>query len=109
ARLMAGAGLVVVTAFISPFRSDRALVRELMEPGEFIEVFVSASLEACEQRDPKGLYAKARAGAIKHFTGIDSPYEPPEQPELTLDTEKLSVEESVDEILEFMQHKGILH
>ncbi|NEZ04101.1 sulfate adenylyltransferase subunit CysN [Wenzhouxiangella sp. XN201] len=109
ARLMADAGLVVITAFISPFRSDRALVRELMEPGEFIEVYVSASLETCERRDPKGLYAKARAGAIKHFTGIDSPYEPPEHPEIVIDTEELSVEEGVDVVLEYLKRKSILH
>jgi bifunctional enzyme CysN/CysC len=96
ARLMADAGLVVLSAFISPFRADRAMVRELMEPGEFVEIYVHASLETCEGRDPKGLYAKARAGAIRHFTGIDSPYEAPEKPEVVLDTEKLSIEESVD-------------
>ncbi|WP_376695238.1 sulfate adenylyltransferase subunit CysN [Wenzhouxiangella sp. EGI_FJ10305] len=109
ARLMADAGLVVLTAFISPFRSDRAMVRELMEQGEFIEVHVSASLETCEQRDPKGLYAKARAGAIKHFTGIDSPYEAPEDPEIVVDSEKLSVEEGVDVVLEYLKRRGILH
>ncbi|QKK02416.1 MAG: sulfate adenylyltransferase subunit CysN [Pseudomonadota bacterium] len=107
--LMADAGLVVLTAFISPFRSDRAMVRELMEPGEFIEVYVKASLETCEKRDPKGLYAKARAGTIRHFTGIDSPYEPPQRPEMVIDTETLSVEESVDRILDYLKEKGILH
>lgn len=109
ARLMADAGLVVLTAFISPFRSDRAMVRELMEPGEFIEIHIKASLEVCEQRDPKGLYAKARAGAIRHFTGIDSPYEPPEHAEIVVDTEKLSVEEGVDLVLEHLKRRGILH
>jgi bifunctional enzyme CysN/CysC len=109
ARLMADSGLVVLTAFISPFRSDRAMVRELMESGEFIEVYVKASLETCEDRDPKGLYAKARAGAIKHFTGIDSPYEQPNNAEIVVDTEQLSVEEAVDEVLEFLKRKGILH
>ncbi len=109
ARLMADAGLVVLTAFISPFRSDRAMVRELMEPGEFVEIHVKASLEVCEQRDPKGLYAKARAGAIRHFTGIDSPYEPPEHAEIVVDTEKLSVEEGVDVVLEYLKRRGILH
>jgi bifunctional enzyme CysN/CysC len=108
ARLMADSGLVVLSAFISPFRADRAMVRELMEPGEFIEIHVHASLEACEQRDPKGLYAKARAGAIKHFTGIDSPYEPPEHPEVVLDTEKLSIEESVDVLVEYLKRRAIL-
>jgi len=108
ARLMADSGLVVLSAFISPFRADRAMVRELMEPGEFIEIHVHASLEACEERDPKGLYAKARAGAIKHFTGIDSPYEPPDKPEVVLDTEALSIEESVDVLLEYLKQRGIL-
>ncbi|NBB91736.1 MAG: sulfate adenylyltransferase subunit CysN [Gammaproteobacteria bacterium] len=109
ARLMADAGLVVLTAFISPFRSDRAMVRELMEPGEFVEVYVSASLETCEKRDPKGLYAKARAGTIKHFTGIDSPYEAPQNAEIVVDTEQMSVEEGVDVILDYLKRRGILH
>ncbi len=108
ARLMADAGLVVLSAFISPFRADRELVRELMEPGEFVEIYVHASLETCESRDPKGLYAKARAGAIKHFTGIDSPYEAPEKAEVVLDTEKLSIEESVDELIEYLRQRQIL-
>jgi bifunctional enzyme CysN/CysC len=108
ARLMADAGLVVLSAFISPFRADRDMVRELMEPGEFIEIHVDASLETCESRDPKGLYAKARAGAIKHFTGIDSPYEPPDRPELVLDTEKLSIEESVDVLIDYLKQRQIL-
>jgi bifunctional enzyme CysN/CysC len=108
ARLMADAGLVVLSAFISPFRADRDLVRELMEPGEFIEIYVRASLETCEGRDPKGLYARARAGAIKHFTGIDSPYEAPEAPELVLDTERLSIEESVDELIDYLRQRQIL-
>jgi bifunctional enzyme CysN/CysC len=108
ARLMADAGLVVLSAFISPFRADRAMVRELMEPGEFVEIYVHASLETCEGRDPKGLYAKARAGAIRHFTGIDSPYEAPEKPEVVLDTEKLSIEESVDVLLDYLRQRQIL-
>ncbi|GAB4179653.1 MAG: sulfate adenylyltransferase subunit CysN [Wenzhouxiangellaceae bacterium] len=108
ARLMVDAGLVVLSAFISPFRADRAMVRELMEDGEFIEVHVHAPLEVCESRDPKGLYAKARAGLIKNFTGIDSPYEPPEDPEVVLDTSRLSVEECVDELLAYLKRRGIL-
>ena len=107
-RLMADAGLVVLSAFISPFRADRAMVRELMEDGEFIEIYIHASLETCEQRDPKGLYAKARAGVITNFTGIDSPYEPPEQPEVVIDTEKLSIDECVDELLVYLKRRGIL-
>ncbi len=108
AKLMADSGLVVLSAFISPFRADRAMVRELMPSGEFIEIYVHASLETCEQRDPKGLYARARAGAIKHFTGIDSPYEPPETPEVIVDTEELSIEESVDLLLEYLKKREIL-
>jgi bifunctional enzyme CysN/CysC len=108
AKLMADSGLVVLSAFISPFRADRAMVRELMEPGEFVEIHVHASLEACELRDPKGLYAKARAGGIKNFTGIDSPYEPPERPEVVLNTEELSIEESVDLLLEYLRQRQIL-
>ncbi|MFU8878707.1 MAG: adenylyl-sulfate kinase, partial [Wenzhouxiangellaceae bacterium] len=102
ARLMADSGLVVLSAFISPFRADRAMVRELMEDGEFIEIHVDAPLEVCESRDPKGLYAKARAGVIRNFTGIDSPYEPPESPEAIVDTSKLSVDECVDELLAYL-------
>ena len=85
-RLMADAGLIVVVSFISPFRSERRMARSLFPPGEFIEVFVNAPLAECERRDPKGLYAKARRGELKDFTGVDSPYEIPENPELTLDT-----------------------
>jgi bifunctional enzyme CysN/CysC len=108
ARLMADSGLVVLSAFISPFRADRAMVRELMEAGEFIEIHVQASLAACESRDPKGLYAKARAGGIKNFTGIDSPYEPPERAEVVLNTEELSIEESVDVLLDYLRKREIL-
>lgn len=109
AKLMADSGLVVLSAFISPFRTDRDMVRELMDDNEFIEIYVKASLEVCESRDPKGLYKKARSGEIKHFTGIDSPYEPPKNPELVLDTEVLSIEACVDELLRFLRSNGILH
>ncbi len=108
AALFADAGLIVVTAFISPFRADRAMVRALLPDGEFIEMHVHASLEACEQRDPKGLYAKARAGVIKDFTGIDSPYEAPERPELVIDTERVPVEECVDQVLTYLSERRIL-
>ncbi|MGK7297418.1 MAG: sulfate adenylyltransferase subunit CysN [Candidatus Wenzhouxiangella sp. M2_3B_020] len=108
ARLMADAGLVVLTAFISPFRADRAMVRELMEDGEFIEIHVDAPLDVCETRDPKGLYAKARAGVIRNFTGIDSPYEPPEDPEIVVDTSAMSVDECVEELLAYLKRRGIL-
>ncbi len=108
AALFADAGLIVITAFISPFRADRAMVRALLPDGEFIEAHVQASLEACEQRDPKGLYAKARAGVIKDFTGIDSPYEAPERPELAIDTERVPVEECVDQVLTYLSERRIL-
>ena len=106
--LFADAGLIVITAFISPFRADRALVRALVPEGEFVEVHVQASLEACERRDPKGLYAKARAGVIRDFTGIDSPYEAPERPELTLDTERDSIEVNLERILGYLRERRIL-
>ncbi|MGB0513406.1 MAG: sulfate adenylyltransferase subunit CysN [Wenzhouxiangellaceae bacterium] len=108
AKLMADSGLVVLTAFISPFRADRAMVRELMEDGEFIEIHVHAPLDVCESRDPKGLYAKARAGVIRNFTGIDSPYEPPESPEIIVDTSRLSVDECTEELLGYLKQRGIL-
>jgi adenylyl-sulfate kinase len=108
AKLFADAGLIVVTAFISPFRADRDMVRKLLPDGEFIEVHVHAALDVCESRDPKGLYKKARAGQIKNFTGIDSPYEAPDKPELTIDTGKLSVQESVDTLLDYLRQHGHL-
>ena len=102
---MLDAGLVVITAFISPFKADRDLARRLFEPEDFDEVFVSASLNAVERRDPKGLYKKARSGELPNFTGIDSEYEAPETPELTLDTENYSVEESVSILLKLIRSR----
>jgi bifunctional enzyme CysN/CysC len=99
ARLMTDAGLIVLTAFISPFRAERRMVRDLMAPGEFIEVFVNTPLAVAEQRDVKGLYKKARAGQLKNFTGIDSPYEAPEAPELTVNTVELTPEEAADRVV----------
>ena len=99
ARLMVDAGLIVIVSFISPFRSERRMARDLMEADEFFEVFIDAPLEVCEARDPKGLYARARKGEIAHFTGIDSPYEAPESPELRLDTTALSADAAADEIV----------
>ncbi len=99
AKLMADAGLIVLTAFISPFASERALVRAMMPDGDFVEVFVDAPLEVAEARDPKGLYKKARAGALPHFTGIDSPYEPPSHPELRLDTTRMAAEECAEAVV----------
>ena len=103
AKLFADAGVVCITAFISPYRADRDLVRKLIPEGRFIEVFVNAPLDVCEQRDPKGLYAKARAKEIKEFTGISAPYEPPVQPEIELRTDQLNVSESVTRILDYLQ------
>ena len=98
-KLFVDAGLIPVTAFISPFRQDRALARGLFDAGRFIEVYVEAPLDVCEQRDPKGLYKKARAGEIPHFTGIDSPYEAPDSPEIKVNTAEHGIEEAVDLLL----------
>ena len=103
AKLLADAGFIAITAFISPYRADRDLVRSIVPAGQFIEVFVSAPIEVCEQRDPKGLYAKARANEIKEFTGISAPYEAPVQPEITLTTDSMSVQESVAKVIEYLQ------
>ncbi|MCA1059080.1 adenylyl-sulfate kinase [Rossellomorea aquimaris] len=107
-KLMVDAGLITLTAFISPFRKDRKYVRSLMEDGEFVEVYIQASIEACEERDPKGLYKKARDGKIKEFTGIDSPYEAPASPEIHIDTEALTIQESVEKILTYLKDKQYL-
>ncbi len=102
ARLMTDAGLIVITAFISPFRAEREMVRQMMQPGEFIEVFIDTPLHIAEQRDVKGLYAKARAGELKNFTGIDSPYEAPENPEIIIDTTQMDVEPAADKIVKLL-------
>ncbi|WP_294910727.1 adenylyl-sulfate kinase [Tatumella sp. UBA2305] len=107
ARLMADAGLLVLTAFISPHRSERQMVRELLEAGQFIEVFVDTPLHICEARDPKGLYRKARAGELTNFTGIDAVYEVPEQPELHLDGEQLVTKLS-EEIIDLLRRQDII-
>src|SRR5262249_24122965 len=110
AKLFADAGLIVMTSFISPYRKDRDLVRELHRAGNlsFIEVHVNTPIGTCEQRDPKGLYKKARAGQLKGFTGIDDPYEEPLRPELTLDTTSVSPQEATVLLLEYLQRQGIL-
>jgi adenylylsulfate kinase len=112
AKLFTQSGIIAITSFISPFRSDRNAVRALLGPGEFIEIFIDAPLEVCEQRDPKGLYKKARAAAAQgkplHFTGIDSPYEPPETPELHLHSDQQSVEQCVQQILAHLEKHGHL-
>jgi len=100
ARLMVDAGLVVIVSFISPFKNDRLLARKLFGYGEFLEVFIDAPLEICEQRDPKGLYVKARRGQIKNFTGLDSPYEAPTNPDIHLKTDVQNVQSLVDKLME---------
>jgi adenylylsulfate kinase len=108
ARLFADAGGLVLSAFISPYREDRDRVRRLMGPGEFIEVFVDTPLEICEARDPKGLYKKARAGEISNFTGLDAPYEVPENPEVHLETANLSVDEAAAQVIRYLDEQNIL-
>ena len=108
AKLMTDAGLIAITAFISPFRADRDVVRALFAPGEFIEVYLDTSLEVCEGRDPKGLYRKARRGEIPDFTGITSPYESPLHPELRIDTATLSAEECAVLILDYLHKEGFI-
>lgn len=107
ARLMADAGLIVIVALISPFRADRQAVRERFAPGEFFEVHVDVPLAVAEQRDPKGLYRKARAGLLKDFTGIDSPYEPPVSPELLLRTATVTPDQAAEAVLERLREAGI--
>ena len=102
AKLMTDAGLIVITAFISPFRSERQMVRDMMAPGEFIEIFIDTPLSVAEERDVKGLYAKARSGQLKNFTGIDSPYEAPETPEIHIDTTKMDSDQAAEEIVKLL-------
>ncbi|MFT7228001.1 MAG: adenylylsulfate kinase [Methylophilaceae bacterium] len=108
AKLFTDAGLIVLTAFISPFRIDRRMVRQLVEQNEFIEVHMNTPIETCEARDPKGLYKKARAGEIKNFTGIDSEYETPEAAEITVNTKELNIEECADKVIEYLQANQII-
>lgn len=107
-KLMVDAGLVVLTAFISPFQAERDMVRNLVGDGEFIEVFLDTPLDICEQRDPKGLYKKARAGEIKHFTGIDSDYQVPVNPEIRIDTSANSLEQSVQQLVAYLKDKQVI-
>jgi adenylyl-sulfate kinase len=108
-KLFADAGLIVLSAFISPFTSDRRMVRKLFPAGEFIEVFMDTPLDTCEDRDPKGLYKKARAGEIKRFTGIDSPYEAPPHPEVRLDTSTMSVDQCVEALIQHLSNNNLIH
>jgi adenylylsulfate kinase len=106
AKLFTEAGVVNLTAFISPYRQDRDQVRQIMEEGDFIEVFVDCPVEVCEQRDPKGLYKKARAGQIPEFTGISAPYEAPVKPEIVLNTDRESEEESAQKVISYLEKNG---
>lgn len=107
-KLMVDAGVVTMTAFISPYEEDRNTVRDILEDGEFIEVYTKCSLDECESRDPKGLYKKARSGEIKEFTGINAPYEEPSNPEIVIDTENESLEESVEKIVAYLKENQYL-
>lgn len=106
AKLFVDSGQVVLTAFISPYVADRQTVRELVEEGEFIEVYVKASVDACAKRDPKGLYEKAKRGEIPNFTGVSAPYEAPTQPEIIVDTEKYSIEQCVEQLLAYLKQRS---
>jgi adenylylsulfate kinase len=108
AKLFADAATIVSTAFISPYRADRDMVRALFPAGEFVEILVQASIETCEARDPKGLYKKARAGEIKEFTGISAPYEAPETPEIVLDSDNKGVEQLAREVISWLEARGIV-
>ncbi|MDR0137302.1 adenylyl-sulfate kinase [Metabacillus idriensis] len=107
-KLFVESGQIVLTAFISPYRADRDLVRDLVEKDEFLEVYIKCSIEECEKRDPKGLYKKARNEEIKHFTGISAPYEEPANPEIVLDTEKYSIEDCVKQLTKTLIEKGLI-
>ena len=108
ARLMVDAGLIVLACFISPYREDRDAVRKLFAGDNFFEVYVKCPLEECEKRDPKGQYKKARAGIIKNYTGISAPYEEPESPELVIETDKLTVEQATEKVLQFLDEKSFI-
>lgn len=107
-KLMMEAGIITMAAFISPFRQDREDVRRLLPPGEFLEIYCKASLSTCELRDVKGLYKKARSGEIKNYTGVDSPYEEPLTPELTVNTDELDLAASIDRVMHLLQARGVL-
>lgn len=109
AKLFADAGLIVLSAFISPFRADRQMVRDMVEEAEFVEIHMSTPLSVCEQRDPKGLYKKARLGEIKNFTGIDSTYEAPVSAEITLNTAECDIEACAEKVIDYLKQKHIIH
>jgi len=109
AKLFVDAGLIVIAAFISPYEKDREFVRSIVDNDEFIEIYVKCSLNVCEQRDVKGFYKKARQGIIKNFTGIDDPYEEPKHPEIIVETDKMTVEESINKIMNYLEGKGYIN
>ena len=108
AHLFADAGIITITAFISPYQIDRDICRNLQEAGRFLEIYTKASLATCEKRDPKGLYKKARAGQIKEFTGIDAPYEAPKNPELIIDTDQETIEQSAEKVINHLKKQNII-
>ena len=108
AGLFVDAGILTIAAFASPYRAGRRMVREMFAPGDFIEVYLGCDVSVCEARDPKGLYKKARCGEIKNFTGISDPYEPPEGPEIILETDRLCIDDSVDMIIGYLKEKKII-
>lgn len=108
AKLFVDAGVVTLTAFISPYQEDRDAVRELLDQGEFVEIYVNCSVEECERRDPKGLYQKARTGEIANFTGISAPYEAPANPELVVETDKQTLDESAQQVIRFLEDEGYI-
>lgn len=108
-KLFLDSGIIVLTAFISPFKSDRNLARSLVEKGKFIEIFIDASLETCEKRDPKGMYLKARSGEISNFTGISSPYESPENPELHIINNEITLDDASNQIIEYLIEKKYIN
>lgn len=108
-KLMIDAGLLVMTAFISPFKADRDMVRNLVQDHEFIEIFMDTPIEECERRDPKGLYKKARKGEIKNFTGVDSSYESPKSPEVSINSVSLNIEECADQVINYLRENRIIN
>ena len=109
AKLFVDAGLIVMAAFISPYEKDRKSARSIVEDDEFVEIYIKCSLDVCEHRDIKGFYKKARKGIIKNFTGIDAPYEEPEHPEIIVETDKMTVEESVNKIMNYLEERGYIN
>lgn len=107
-KLLVDSGVIAITAFISPYRADREIVRALLEPGQFVEVHIQCSVEVCEQRDVKGLYAKARAGEIQDFTGVNAPYEEPQHPEIVINTEQQSLEQALQQLVTALTEQGYL-